>query len=126
MSIAVPTDACLTPSMDEPEAAADIDVIIETELIDVDGDGEIDIVSETTTVAIDVDGDGVVDIIEQTTTTAYDVDGDGEPDVVESTTITGIDVDGDGEISEDEIEVEATIAVREDLIEELEAAEAAE
>jgi hypothetical protein len=112
--------------MDEPEVAADIDVIIETELIDVDGDGEIDIVSETTTVAIDVDGDGVVDIIEQTTTTAYDVDGDGEPDVVETTTITGIDVDGDGVIDEDEIEIEETVAVRDDLIEELEAAEAAE
>ena len=90
--------------MDEPEVSADIDVSIETAVID-------------------VDGDGIVDVIEQTTTTAYDVDGDGEPDLIETTTITGADVDGDGVIDEDEIEVEETIAVREDLLEELEAAD---
>ena len=118
--IAVSGDACLTPSMHEPEESAEIDVTIETDLIDVDGDGVIDIVSETTTIAIDVDGDGIVDVIQQTTTTAYDVDGDGEPDLIESTTITGADVDGDGVISEDEIEIDEIVAVTEDLLEEVE------
>ena len=37
---------------------------------------------------------------------------------------TGVDVDGDGVIDEDEIEIEETIAVREDLLEELEELEA--
>ena len=75
-----------------------------------------DIIEQTTTTAYDIDGDGVPDIIEQTTTTAYDVDGDGVPDIIESTTITGVDVDGDGSFSEDEITIEETIAIREDLV----------
>ena len=56
------------------------------------------------------------DIVERTTTTAYDVDGDGVPDVIESTTVTGVDVDGDGSFSDDEITIESTVAVREDLV----------
>jgi hypothetical protein len=117
-------DACLTPSMDETDESVDIDVLVETEIIDVDGDGVVDIVTETTTTVIDVDGDGVADIVQTTTTTAYDVDGDGEPDIIESTTITGVDVDGDGEFSEDEIEIDETIAVTEELAAELEELEA--
>jgi hypothetical protein len=83
-------------------------------------------VSETTTTVIVVDGDGVADVVQQTTTTAYDVDGDGEADIIESTTVTGVDVDGDGEFSEDEVEIDETIAVREELIDELEELEAAD
>ena len=45
-----------------------------------------------------------------------DVDGDGVPDIIESTTITGVDVNRDGSIDEDEIEIETTVAVREDLL----------
>ncbi|MET0663235.1 MAG: hypothetical protein ABWZ42_08895 [Ilumatobacteraceae bacterium] len=88
---------------------------IETEVVDVDGDGIADVVSQTTTTTIDVDGDGEVDIVEVSTITAYDVDGDGEVDIIESTTVTGVDVDGDGEFDDDEIAVEEVVAVREGL-----------
>lgn len=98
------------------EDTGEIDVSIETELVDVDGDGVVDVISETVTTLIDVDGDGVVDVVDVTTTTGYDLDGDGVPDVVESTSVTGVDLDGDGEISDDEIEIEETIAAREDLL----------
>jgi len=100
----------------ENEDTGEIDVTIETELIDVDGDGIVDVISETVTTLIDLDGDGVVDVVDVTTTTGYDLDGDGVPDVIESASITGADLDGDGEISEDEIEIEETVAVREDLV----------
>jgi len=65
---------------------------------------------------VDVDGDGVADVVQQTTTRAYDIDGDGVPDIIESVTVTGVDADGDGELSDDEITVEETVAVREDLL----------
>ena len=81
-------------------------------------------VTETTTTLIDVDGDGVVDIVQETTTTLIDVDGDGVADIIQTETVTGVDVDGDGEFSDDEIEVEGEVAVREDLIDEAEPAEA--
>ena len=79
---------------------------IDTEVIDLDGDGVADAVVETTTTVIDLDGDGVADVVQETTTTAIDLDGDGEVDIIDETTITAVDVDGDGEFSEDEIEVE--------------------
>jgi len=44
------------------------------------------------------------------------VDGDGVPDIVERTTVTGVDVNRDGTIDEDEIALEAELAVREDLL----------
>jgi hypothetical protein len=75
-------------------------------------------VVETTTTVIDVDGDGVADIVQETTITAVDLDGDGEVDIIDETTITAVDVDGDGEFSEDEIEIEETTAIREDLLDE--------
>ena len=75
-----------------------------------------DAVVETTTTIIDVDGDGVADIVQETTITAIHVDGDGEVDIIDETTITAVDLDGDGEFSEDEIEIEETTAVREDLL----------
>ena len=53
------TLTCLTPSMSETDGLGDIDVTIETEVIDVDGDGVADLVIETTTTLIDGDGDGV-------------------------------------------------------------------
>ena len=62
--------ACLTPAMPETDDSAEIDVTIETEVVDVDGDGVADIVSQTTTTTIDVDGDGVVDLVEVNTITA--------------------------------------------------------
>ncbi len=107
----------------EEELDVTIDQVVETGLIDVDGDGTIDVVTETTTTTIDVDGDGVPDIVEVTTTTAYDLDGDGVPDVVESATVTGVDVDGDGEFSDDEITIEGAVAVSDELAAELEAAD---
>ena len=124
---------CLTRQMDETDANSETeasdeavsaeadDVVgvvseVTTTVTDIDGDGVADVIEETTTTAYDIDGDGVPDIIEQTTTTAYDVDGDGIPDIIESTTITGVDVDGDGSFSEDEITIEETIAIREDLV----------
>jgi len=100
----------------DSEDSGEIDITIETELIDVDGDGVVDVISETVTTLIDVDGDGVVDLVDVTTTTGYDLDGDGVPDVIESTSVTGADLDGDGEISEGEIEIEETVAVRDDLV----------
>jgi hypothetical protein len=103
--------------MSDDADAGEIDAVVETELIDVDGDGVIDAVTKTTTVVADIDGDGVVDVVERTTTTAYDVDGDGIADAIESTTVTGVDDDGDGSFSDDEISVETVVAVREDLIE---------
>ena len=75
-----------------------------------------DIVGQTTTTVVDVDGDGVADIVEQTTTTAYDIDGDGVADIVESSTVTGVDEDGDGSIDEDEVTIDAAVAVSEDLV----------
>ena len=63
-------------------------------------------------------GDGVPDIVEQTTTTVYDLDGDGVPDIVETTTVTGIDANRDGKIDEDEISIDAAVAVRENLLDE--------
>ena len=60
---------CLTPCMSDTDDAGEIDVTIETEVIDVDGDGVADMVIETTTTTIDVDGDGVADIVSETTTT---------------------------------------------------------
>ena len=102
--------------MSETENTGEIDMTIETEVIDLDGDGVADAVVETTTTIIDVDGDGVADIVQETTITAIDVDGDGEVDIIDETTITAVDLDGDGEFSEDEIEIEETTAVREDLL----------
>ena len=43
---------------------------------------------------------------------------DGEVDIIDETTITAVDLDGDGQFSEDEIEIEETTAVREDLLDE--------
>ena len=109
---------CLTLPMSETDDTGEIDMTIETEVIDLDGDGVADAVVETTTTIIDVDGDGVADIVQETTITAIDVDGDGEVDIIDETTITAVDLDGDGEFSEDEIEIEETTAVREDLLDE--------
>ena len=106
----------LTAPVSDKEPEGQIDIEVETDLIDVDGDGTVDAVRETTTAVVDVDGDGVPDIVQQTTTVAIDVDGDGVPDIVERTTITGVDVDGDGTIGEDEIVVETELAVRSDLV----------
>lgn len=78
---------------------------------------EIEIAETTTTELIDVDGDGAPDVVQQTTTTAIDVDGDGVPDILEQSTATAADLDGDGTISEDEVEIEETVAVRADLLE---------
>lgn len=108
----------LTHAMSDTEDTGEIDMTIETEVIDLDGDGVADAVVETTTTIIDVDGDGVADIVQETTITAIDVDGDGEVDIIGETTITAVDLDGDGEFSEDEIEIEETTAVREDLLDE--------
>jgi len=93
---------------DTPEGQ--IETTVETEFIDVDGDGTIDVIRETTTTVVDVDGDGTIDIVQQTVTTAYDLTGDGEADLVESTTVTGVDVDGDGEFSDGGIGIERTTA----------------
>ena len=127
---------CLTRAMGELDDEAVIAGTIETEVVDVDGDGVPDIVTRTTTVVADLDGDGIIDVIEQTTVTAYDldgdgvpdaidqttitgydIDGDGVPDVFESTTITAVDADGDGKIDDDEITVDEAVAVRADLVE---------
>jgi len=43
--------------MSESEDAGDIEVTIETDVIDVDGDGIPDIVMEVTTIVADLDGD---------------------------------------------------------------------
>jgi len=67
----------LTAQMDDTKGTGEIDITVDTELVDVDGDGLVDVAREVTTTVVDVDGDGVPDIIEQTTTTAYDIDGDG-------------------------------------------------
>ena len=77
--------------------------------------GEIDMTIETE--VIDFDGDGVADAVVETTTTIIDVDGDGEADIVDESMITAVDLDGDGVFSGDEIEIEETTVVREDLVE---------
>jgi hypothetical protein len=94
----------------------EIDVTVTTELVDLDGDGVADAVVETTTTLIDTTGDGWVDIVQETTVIGVDVDGDGEIDIIDETTITAADLDGDGEFSEDEVAIEQTTAVREDLL----------
>jgi len=91
---------------------------VTTTVVDLDGDGIVDVVERTTVTVLDVDGDGVADIVQRTTTTAYDVDGDGVPDIIRSVTATGVDADGDGELSDDEVSVEETLVVREDLLDE--------
>lgn len=103
--------------MSETDDTGEIDTTIETEVIDVDGDGVADAVVETTTTIIDLDGDGVADIVQETTITAIDLDGDGEADIVDESTITAVDLDGDGVFSGDEIEIEETTVVRDDLVE---------
>ena len=75
----------MTASVDENRTEGEIDIKVETEVVDVDGDGTIDAMRETTTTVVDVDGDGIPDIVQQTTTVAIDVDGDGVPDIVERT-----------------------------------------
>jgi hypothetical protein len=105
----------------EDPSVVDVDVTIDTIAADVDGDGAIDLVEQTVTTIVDVDGDGIPDLIQEETTTAYDLDGDGEVDVIESTRVVGADLDGDGELSDDEIESEGFLAVRDDLAAELEA-----
>jgi len=94
----------------------EVTVMVETEVVDVDGDGVVDYVTEVVTTTVDVDGDGIADAIQQKITTVYDLDGDGVPDVVETTTITAADLDSDGELGEDEILIESELAVREDLV----------
>jgi EF hand len=101
---------------DTPEG--EIHTITETEYVDVDGDGTVDAMRETTTHLVDVDGDGTIDIVQHTVTTAYDLTGDGQVDLVESTTVTGVDVDGDGEFSDDEISVEGVTIVSEEVLDE--------
>jgi hypothetical protein len=118
LTVAARPRECLTALVDENEVQGEIDIEVETDIIDVDDDGTVDAVSETTTTVVDVDGDGVPDIVQRTTTVAVDVDGDGIPDIIERTTITGVDANRDGVIDEDEIEVEVDVAVREDLLEE--------
>ena len=112
-----------TGPMSEQDNTDDVEMTIEreTEVVDVDGDGVADMVVETTTTAIDVDGDGMADIVQQTTTTAIDVDSDGMADIIDETTVTAVDADGDGEFSDDEIEVEETLAVRDDLVDDTDA-----
>lgn len=100
------------------ETQGQVEVGIETELVDLDGDGVVDAVREVTTTVVDVDGDGVPDLVEQTTTVAYDGDGDGIPDIIETTTITGVDANRDGTIDDDEISVDVSVAIREDLLDE--------
>ena len=106
----------MTAPVDDVEGQAEIDNVVETELVDVDGDWVVDVEREVTTTVVDVDGDGVPDFVEQTTTTAYDLDGDGVADIIETTTVTGIDANRDGRIDESEISIEAAVAVREDLL----------
>lgn len=108
--------------LDKVDLEVVVDRIVEVEGEDVDGDGLVDIVTETTTTVVDIDGDGTPDVVEQIVTSAYDLDGDGEVDVIESTRFVGADVDGDGEFSPDELEVETVTAVRADLADELDAA----
>ena len=48
----------------EDAGEGEIEVTVETEVIDVDEDGVPDIVSEVTTIVADLDGDGVPDVIE--------------------------------------------------------------
>jgi hypothetical protein len=137
-TLVAPPLTCLTASMAATDDPGDIDMTVDTEMIDVDGDGITDMVVETTTTLIDVDGDGAADVVSETTTTMYDLDGDGVADAVEETTITAIDidgdgvadaieittisatdVDGDGQFSDDEIQIEEVTAVRKDLLEDL-------
>ena len=73
--------------MDEPEDAGEVEITIETDAIDVDEDGIVDLVTEVTTIVADLDGDGVPDVIERTTVTGYDLDGDGVPDAIDRTTV---------------------------------------
>src|SRR5262245_7132890 len=104
-AIALEVAPWLTTVVDENQTEGQVDIEAETAAIDIDGDGTIEAIRETTTTVVDVDGDGVPDIVQQTTTVAVDVDGDGVPDIVERTTVTGIDMNRDGTIDEDEIEV---------------------
>lgn len=104
--------------MSSPKQDPSGEITVSTTSADIDGDGQADVVEEVVTTSIDIDGDGVADIVQQTTTTAIDIDGDGEADVIETITITVADLDGDGVISDDEILVEGSVEVREDLLEE--------
>ncbi len=119
LQIARPKWPWLNSAMSDETAEpteGEITVTVETEVVDVDGDGVVDYVTEVVTTEVDLDGDGIVDVIQVKSTTAYDLDGDGVPDVVETTTVTAADLDGDGELSEDEVLIESELAVREDLI----------
>lgn len=71
--------------------------------IDVDGDGDADIVEIAE--AVDTDGDGEDDAV--VVTTIADVDGDGEADVVDVVAV--VDTDGDGE-PDTVVEIAAEVA----------------
>jgi len=83
------------------------------------GEAEIEITVETE--FVDLDGDGTIDAVREVTTTVADVDGDGVPDIVEQTTVTAVDLNGDGIIDGDEIAIETVIAVREGFLEDADA-----
>ena len=64
--------------------------------LDIDGDGEVDAVSQITRAAIDTDGDGRADTYLEARTTVLDLDGDRVADVVARTETVLVDIDGDG------------------------------
>lgn len=70
--------------------------------MDVDGDGTVDVVAETT--ETDVDGDGTVDVVTQAT--AMDTDNDGRVDTV-ITTEMDVGRDGDSDVIMTSVEMDA-------------------
>jgi hypothetical protein len=64
--------------------------------LDMDGDGEVDAVSQITRAAIDTSGDGRADTFLEARTTVLDLDGDNVADVVSRTETVLVDIDGDG------------------------------
>jgi hypothetical protein len=64
--------------------------------LDIDGDGEVDAVSQITRAAIDTSGDGRADTFLEARTTVLDLDGDNVADVVSRTETVLVDIDGDG------------------------------
>ena len=93
--------------------AQTLDVPIETEFLDLDGDGVPDAVTTTRTIAVDISHDGHVDVIETTEEIASDIDINGVPHAIRvaDTVATDFDHDGFAE-SVDSIEYDLKLADR--------------
>ena len=83
----------------EQDLTEEPDVVVPTETVflDLDGDGVVDAVQTTRTVGFDVSGDGLVDVVEVTEELASGIGVDGTPSAIALTDTVESDFEHDGE-----------------------------